>query len=121
MASYSARGYEIFVPMGNSRADFIAVNDSEVVRVQVKTAQVRRYNAKGTEYTLGVLTTTRNGVASPYTPAEIDTFFVIGRDKAWAIPNREVYPKKTVMLEATAGDYTPRHGLSVSDWVVSLE
>lgn len=119
MASYSARGYEIFIPMGNSRADFIAVNETEVVRVQVKTAQVRRYQTK--EYTVAVLTTTRNGVTSPYTPLEIDTFFVIGQNKAWAIPNRLVYPRKTVMLEATFDGYAPRHGLTVQDWVMPLE
>jgi hypothetical protein len=116
MTSYSERGYEIFTPMGNSRADFIAVKESDVIRVQVKTAQLRNY--KKTQYTLGVLTTTRNGISTPYTPAEIDTFFVLGYKQAWEIPNKEVYPSKTVMLSSTSVDYKPRHGLDVASWEV---
>lgn len=121
MANYSERGYDIFIPMTNgSRADFVAIKGDEILRVQVKTAQTRVYQAKDTQYTLGVLTTTRNGVVAPYSPEEVDTFFVLGDNKAWTIPNEEVYPRKTVMLESTADDYSPRHGLDVDSWRIAI-
>lgn len=119
-ANYSERGYEIFLPMGNSRCDFIAMKEQEVVKVQVKTAATRYYKAKDTKYTLAVLTTTRNGVSEPYSPEEVDEFFVIGKKLAWAIPNSSVSPSKTVMLESTEPGYRPRHGWDTKSWRVSL-
>tara|TARA_R110002051_G_scaffold97719_1_gene167888 strand:+ start:233 stop:604 length:372 start_codon:yes stop_codon:yes gene_type:complete len=119
-ANYSDRGYEIFLPMGNSRCDFIAMKDNNVIKVQCKTAATRYYKAKDTKYTLAVLTTSRNGKSKPYSPEEVDEFFVIGDTMAWAIPNDYVYPRKTIMLESTVDDYIPRHGLDPKDWRISL-
>lgn len=120
MQSYSSRGYEIFTPMGNSRADFIAVKGKETIKVQAKTAQNRYYKAQDRRYTLGVLTTSRNGETHCYSPDEVDEFFVMGDTMAWAIPAIKVAGKKTVMLESTAPDYEPRHGLDVNAWRVAL-
>lgn len=36
MSEYSARGYEISIPIGSARYDFIAEKDGRMVRVQVK-------------------------------------------------------------------------------------
>lgn len=119
-ANYSERGYEVFLPVGNSRADFVAIKGSKVIKVQVKSAAKRRYKAKDTTYTLAVLTTSRNGKSEPYKPSEIDEFFVIGKSMAWVIPCQDVYPKKTVMLEADIPDYRPRHGWDTKGWRISL-
>ena len=104
--------------MGNSRCDFIAVKEAEVIKVQAKTVASRYY--KETTYTLGVLTTTRNGEQQPYTPEEVDEFFVIGNSKAWVIPNNLVFPSTTVMLESTQAGYSPRHGWDTKSWRVTL-
>ena len=116
MANYSSRGYEIFIPTGNSRADFIAVKDTSVIRVQVKTVSQRKY--KDTIYELAVLTTTRNGRSTPYRPDEIDEFYITSDTKAWVIPNLEVYPSKTIMLSSNSEHYKPRHGYDVERWVL---
>lgn len=104
--------------MGNSRCDFIAMKGSEVVKVQAKSVASRHY--KDTTYTLAVLTTTRNGEQQPYTPEEVDEFFVVGSTVAWAIPNDLVYPCTTVMLESTKEGYVPRHGLNTKAWRIAL-
>lgn len=120
MANYSARGYEVYIPMGNTRADFIACKDYEVLKIQVKSCATRHYKAKDTKYTLGILTTTRNGVTAPYELEEVDEFFIVGETMAWVIPSLLVVGRKTVMLESTVVDYQPRHGLDVEAWRVSL-
>ena len=106
--------------MGNSRADFIALKEGVATKVQCKTAATRKYKAKDTTYTLGVLTTTRNGESKPYCPTEVDEFFVIGDTLAWAIPNAKVHPRKTIMLEANIEGYAPRHGFDTNSWRVAL-
>ncbi len=121
MANYTERGYEVFIPMDSTpRCDFIALKDGVATKVQVKTASKRTYRRRGTVYTLGVLTTMRNGVVEPYSPVEVDEFFVVGKAMAWVIPNESVYPSKTVMLESTEEDYVPRHGFDTSEWRVAL-
>lgn len=106
--------------MGNSRCDFIAMKEGIIVKVQAKSAATRYYKPKDTTYTLGVLTTTRNGEQDSYTPEEVDEFFVIGNTKAWVIPNDLVFPSTTVMLESTKRGYSPRHGWDTKSWRVEL-
>lgn len=121
MANYSQRGYEVFIPVNSTpRCDFIALKDGVATKVQAKSASKRTYKAKGTVYTVGVLTTTRNGITEPYSPSEVDEFFIVGREVGWVIPNKLIYPRKTIMLESTEPDYKPRHGLNPSEWRVSL-
>jgi hypothetical protein len=121
MANYVERGYEVFIPVDSvPRCDFIALKDSKCTKVQVKTAAKRTYRAKETTYTVGVLTTTRNGIKAPYSPDEVDEFFVVGNKMAWVIPNLLIYPRKTIMLESTEPNYVPRHGFEIKDWRVCL-
>lgn len=120
MAIYSGKGYEIFTPMGNHKADFVAIKGTEIIRVQVKTEAKRVYKAKGTKYALADITTKVDGVKAPYSPTDIDEFCVVGKKRAWRIPCSEVYPRTIVMLSSTEEGYQPRHGLNVENWKVSL-
>ena len=121
MANYVERGYEVFVPLDSTpRCDFIALKEGVATKIQVKTASKRTYRAKSTEYTVGILTTTRNGIKEPYSPEEVDEFFIVGYQVGWIIPNSLVFPKKTVMLESTEPNYIPRHGFNTTEWRVAL-
>lgn len=113
---YAKLGYEIFIPVDSSRIDFIAHHpDGYQKKVQVKTLSTRRY--KGSTYTLADLATCRNGKKTPYTPGEIDEFFIAG-DQCYLIPNLQVYPARTVMLTSTDSKYRPRHNWNVKTWEV---
>ena len=121
MANYVERGYEVFVPIDSTpRCDFIALKDGVANKIQCKTAAKRLYKAKDTVYTVAVLNTMRNGITAPYSPEEVDEFFIVGDKVGWIINNELVYPSKTVMLESTEKDYVPRHGFNTKEWRVPL-
>jgi len=118
MNYYSTQGYEIFVPVGSGRVDFVALKDNKLTKVQVKTVAHRRY--KDTEYKVGIITSKRSGSSSHYKPEELDEVFIVDQDKAWQIPYIDIYPNISVMLGCNKDSYKPKHNYPVSDWEVQL-
>jgi hypothetical protein len=114
MAWYSSNGYEVFIPVSQSRIDFIAVKNNIQTKVQCKTVAKRRSGT--TTYQVAVLLST----SGSYSPEEIDEFFVVGDGVAWRIPHALIAPRTTVMLGSNKPNYNPNHGLPINNWRVLI-
>lgn len=87
----ASKGYDLFMPYGNSRADLIYERDSTLVKVQVKTGT--KVKASNNEYeqvrlqTRGIYNvgagTYRN--AEAYSEGEVDELWVVGTH-LWCFP-----------------------------------
>lgn len=97
------KGYEVFLPvLDSSRADLIAIRDSEVLKVQVKSTstnngiatlvinKVRRNSSKG-------------NFLSPYLPEEIDLFalHICDLDKIAYIKLKDIDVRYTVTFRTS--------------------
>lgn len=84
---FMQKGYDIFAPrMQHTRADFIAVQGQEVLRVQVKTVQENgdhlqsRLDVKGTRYT----------------KEDTDVLFFVYGDRMWLAPIEDVAGRPSI-------------------------
>lgn len=120
MALYNKQGYEVFIPIDNSKVDFIALKDSIATKVQVKTAAKRRGPKDTKQYTVGILTSTKNGKRTGYSLEEVDEFCIIDESRAFIIPQISIFPKKSIMLDSTDSNYEPSHGFDIDKWTYKI-
>lgn len=109
---YSKNGYDVFIPTHpKTRADFIAVKGTEVIRVQVKTAQ---YNGPYIQSRLDI-----GGVR--YTAEDCDVIVFVLDEWAWIAPIAELAGRPSVCL-GKVGDpsYVPRKDYNPENWKVTL-
>lgn len=105
---YMNMGFDVFTPTHNkTRADFIAVNGTTVLRVQVKTAQ---YNGAYIQARLDV-----NG--EKYTKEDCDIIVFILDENVWICPIEEVSGMSSICL-GKHGDpeYKPRKEYDPDKW-----
>ena len=94
---YIDMGYEVFIPvMTQSKADFIALRGSEVVKVQVKTAsEITSDNKQYLQIRLQGRSSTGGGTRE-YVDGDIDVVVAIHRLGVWALPWDSVRGKKSL-------------------------
>jgi len=94
------RGWQVYLPLGHSPdVDMVALRDSEVARVQVKTSTQR----VGRRYTVSICTRGGNrswsGLVKRFTPDRCDYLFVHCSDgRRWFIPAAEVVATTSVQV-----------------------
>lgn len=105
---YAGMGYDVFTPIHNkTRADFIAVKDEKVLRVQVKTAQ---YNGPYIQSRLDV-------GGKRYTQSDCDVLVFILDERVWIAPIEEVSDMTSVCLgKMDDPSYLPRKEYDPSKW-----
>lgn len=94
---YAKHGYEIYWPaLTQSVCDFIAVKDSETLRVQVKTAYwfERESSRKYLQATLRK----GSGGNKTYTKEHCDVIVIVSGDQLWIIPIEVAQNLKTVVV-----------------------
>lgn len=108
---YTRNGWDVFTPIHNkTRADFIAVKQEIVIRVQVKTAQ---YNNGYIQSRLDIGGTT-------YTKEDCDVIAFVLDERLWIAPVEQVEGYTSINLGKvdTDGRYTPRKEYDPNDWVI---
>ena len=108
-AYYTKCGWDVFSPIHNkTRADFIAVKNNLIVRVQVKTAQ---YNNGYVQARLDV-----NG--KTYTEDECDVVAFILDEKLWIAPTNQIEGYTSINLgKIDQSKYKPRKDYNPDDWI----
>lgn len=108
---YTNIGYDVFTPIHNkTRADFVAVKDKEVLRVQVKTAQ---YNGPYIQSRLDV-----HNVR--YSSEDCDVIFFILEDRMWIAPIEEVAGMSSICLgKVDDPNYKPRKEYNPNNWEIN--
>lgn len=108
---FTELGYDVFTPIHNkTRADFIAVKGTEIVRVQVKTAQ---YNGP---YIQSRLSSSNN--ENTYTKDECDVIVFILDKRMWIAPIEEVQHFTSVCLGKVEGKYNSYKEYDPSKWEI---
>lgn len=107
---YTERGYDVFTPIHNkTRADFIAVKDKEILRVQVKTAQ---YNGDYIQARLDINDTR-------YTAEDCDVIVFILNGRIWIAPIAEIYGLSSICLGKVDGlEYQSRKQYDPTRWEI---
>jgi PD-(D/E)XK endonuclease len=82
-------GYDVFIPLGHSPdVDLIALRDSEVLRVQVKTTQVFRNGRWAAAVATRGGNRSWNGIVKRFSPERCDRLFVhVADGRRWFIPS----------------------------------
>lgn len=108
-AYYTKLGWDVFSPIHNkTRSDFLAVKGSQIIRVQVKTAQ---YNNGYIQARLDV-----NG--KTYTSDECDVVAFILEDKLWIAPVNQIEGYTSINLGRVEKlNYKPRKEYDPSEWI----
>lgn len=98
-------GYRVSIPYGeNSRYDFIADVDGQLIRVQVKTSSLKRDTQGAISFaTSSTRVNSSQNITHRYTKKEIDYFATYWENKCYLIPVEETASReKTLRFEPPA-------------------
>ena len=88
-------GYSVSIPYGeNSRYDFIADIDGELIKVQVKTSRVKKENEAIVFTCRSTNTNTKTTIYHRYTKEQIDYFATFWNGKCYLVPVEECSVEK---------------------------
>ena len=111
-------GYEIFFPlMTQSKADFIALKDGQLYKVQVKKA------SWSTTHQFQYLQSRIHGKGKRdpkkwYAKEDVDIFAITDNERVWWIPYEEIGHQTSVCLGSTNPKYKPQTKYKAEDWLI---
>ena len=111
-------GYEIFFPlMTQSKADFLALKNGIVYKIQVKKA------SWSTTHQYKYLQARIHGKSKRnpdkfYTKDDVDLFAITDNERLWLIPFEEIGHQTSVCLDCTNPKYRPQTKYNPKKWIV---
>lgn len=111
-------GYEIFFPlMTQSKADFLALKDGKVFKVQVKKA------SWSTTHQFKYLQARIHGKSKRdprkfYTKQDVDIFAITDNERLWFIPFEDIGHQTSVCLDCTNPNYKPQTKYNAEGWLL---
>lgn len=111
-------GFEVFFPlMTQSKADFLALKDSKVFKVQVKKA------SWSTTHSFQYLQARIHGKSKRdpskfYTKEDVDLFAITDNNRVWLIPFEEIGHQTSVCLDCTNPKYKPQTKYDSRTWLI---
>ena len=111
-------GFEVFSPlMTQSKADFLALKEGVVLKVQVKKASW----SKAGKYSYLQSRIHGSGKRDPnkrYTADDVDFFAITDNDKVWWIPYNEIGHQSSVCLGSSNPEYRQYTKYDATKWLL---
>ena len=97
IAAFYEQGYSVSIPYGeNSRYDFIADVNGELLKVQVKTSRIKKENEAIVFACRSTNVNTKGTIYHRYTKEQIDYFATFWNGKCYLVPVEECSTEKTL-------------------------
>ena len=112
-----SEGYTVFIPVCTSpKCDFIAMNEQEVLKVQVKTATW----SKSSKYSyLQCRLSSRNKKPNPiYQEGDFDICLFVDNRRIWKVPFENIEGMTSICLDSDNKNYKPYKDYNPNDWLV---
>jgi hypothetical protein len=112
------QGYEIFFPlMTQSKADFIALKEGALCKVQVKKATWSKTGPY--EYLQArIHGKSKRDPKKWYTKDDVDFFAITDNERVWFIPYEEIGHQTSVCLGSTNPKYKQQTKYDAKDWLL---
>jgi len=114
----SVVGYEIFWPlMTQSKIDFLAVKEAEILKVQVKKAS---WSTTGPYQYLQCRLhgRSRRDIKKWYTKEDVDFYAITDNERVWWIPFSEMGHQTSVCLDCTNPNYKQQTKYDAKLWLI---
>ncbi len=97
ITAFYEQGYSVSIPYGeNSRYDFIADVNGELLKIQVKTSRVKKENEAIVFACRSTNVNTKGTIYHRYTKEQIDYFATFWNGKCYLVPVEECSTEKTL-------------------------